>query len=61
MFYTCCKCHYTFPVVGEVNSCPDCGKTEIREATEQEQAGLLDNCTAIGYIGCADEVEQINR
>jgi len=38
MIYTCNNCRFTFSRVGEVESCPDCGKTYvIREATDKEK------------------------
>ena len=37
MIYTCNSCRFTFSRVGEVQSCPDCGKPSIREATEKEK------------------------
>ncbi len=38
MIYTCDKCHFIFERVGEVTSCPDCGKAAVREANEAERA-----------------------
>lgn len=37
MIYTCSSCRFTFSRVGEVESCPDCGKPFIREATDKEK------------------------
>lgn len=34
--YHCENCHFTFCREGKVDSCPDCGKPNIRPATEQE-------------------------
>lgn len=34
--YHCTHCHYTFEQDGEAKSCPDCGKQEVRSATEAE-------------------------
>ena len=34
--YHCNKCHFTFKREGEVDSCPDCGKPDIRLATDEE-------------------------
>lgn len=34
--YHCTNCHFTFKREGEVTTCPDCGKPDIRPATEQE-------------------------
>jgi len=43
MIYTCNACHFTFYRVGEVESCPDCGKPALREATGEEQAVFKEN------------------
>ena len=37
MIYTCNECHFTFSRVGKIETCPDCGKPFIREATEKEK------------------------
>jgi rRNA maturation endonuclease Nob1 len=37
MIYICDKCLFIFERVGEVDSCPDCGIPNIREATEMEK------------------------
>lgn len=34
--YHCKNCHFTFCREGKVDSCPDCGKPDIRPVTEQE-------------------------
>lgn len=34
--YTCMACQYTFESPQEPDQCPDCGKTEVRPATELE-------------------------
>ncbi|GHU79644.1 hypothetical protein FACS1894191_2910 [Clostridia bacterium] len=34
--YTCGKCLFTFERRGEVDSCPDCGHSNVRLATEEE-------------------------
>ena len=34
--YHCTNCHFTFKREGMVESCPDCGKPDIRPATEAE-------------------------
>ena len=36
MLYACDNCHYLFPRTVE-KTCPDCGKTTIRPATDEEQ------------------------
>ena len=35
--YTCEKCHYIFRSPLLPYSCPDCGKNNVREATEREK------------------------
>lgn len=35
-YYTCEHCHYQFERYGECEACPDCGKSNIRESTENE-------------------------
>ena len=37
MIYTCDKCRFIFSRVGDVDTCPDCGKPFVREATKIEQ------------------------
>ena len=39
MIYACDNeiCRFIFERAGAVDSCPDCGKSAIREATEAEQ------------------------
>ncbi|MDR1321474.1 MAG: SseB family protein [Gracilibacteraceae bacterium] len=37
MIYTCDKCRFIFERTGQVDSCPDCGKPSIREATPNER------------------------
>lgn len=37
MIYTCNSCRFTFSRTGNVESCPDCGKLSIREATDKEK------------------------
>ena len=41
MVYICDKCNFIFRRFGEVVFCPNCEKTAIREATEQEQEEYL--------------------
>ncbi len=36
MLYACDNCHYLFLRTSE-DTCPDCGKTTIRSATDEEQ------------------------
>ncbi len=43
VYYTCCKCRFTFERVGEVDSCPDCAHPNVRNATGEEIAELLRN------------------
>lgn len=43
MFYTCKKCLYTFEAKYKPEQCPDCGKREVREATEKEIAEYKKN------------------
>jgi ssDNA-binding Zn-finger/Zn-ribbon topoisomerase 1 len=37
MIYTCGSCRFTFSRVSQVESCPDCGKPHVREATDKEK------------------------
>ena len=37
-YYTCNKCKYTFCAEEGCEQCPDCGKHDVRPATEQEIA-----------------------
>lgn len=34
--YHCTNCHFTFKSEGKVETCPDCGKPDIRPATKEE-------------------------
>lgn len=36
MYYTCENCFFTFCRSGDVEQCPDCGKYNLRPATEKE-------------------------
>jgi len=35
-YYICDACRFQFVRHGEVDSCPDCGKEMVREATKEE-------------------------
>jgi uncharacterized Zn finger protein (UPF0148 family) len=37
MIYCCEICHFLFKRVGTVDACPDCGKSSVREATDDER------------------------
>lgn len=37
MIYTCDACLYTFIEQDECDQCPDCGKKNVRQATEKEE------------------------
>ena len=37
MIYCCEKCHFIFKRMGTVDTCPDCGKTFVREAIAEER------------------------
>ena len=37
MTTTCNHCRFTFRWTGEIETCPDCGKPAVREATEKEK------------------------
>ena len=37
MIYTCGECLYTFMEREECEQCPDCGKKNVRQATEKEE------------------------
>ena len=41
MIYTCSSSRFTFSRVGEIETCPDCGKPFLREATAKEKAEYL--------------------
>ena len=43
MIYTCNHCRFTFRRTGVVDTCPDCGKSAVREATEKEKDEYLKN------------------
>ncbi len=40
-FYTCDACKFSFERKGPVDACPDCGRSNIREATIEEQAAVM--------------------
>lgn len=41
--YHCKNCGFTFSRVGEVETCPDCGKPDIRPAKEHEIQEFREN------------------
>jgi len=41
MIYKCKTCHFIFKRVGQPESCPNCDKTSLREATGDEQEEFL--------------------
>ncbi|MDR1321480.1 MAG: hypothetical protein LBK56_08675 [Gracilibacteraceae bacterium] len=43
MIYTCDKCRFIFERTGQVDSCPNCGKPSIREATPDEREEFKKN------------------
>ena len=43
MIYTCEKCRFTFRRSKEAETCPDCGKPAVREATEKEKDEYMKN------------------
>ncbi len=40
-YYICDACRFQFEDTSQPDSCPDCGKDEVREATEQEKAEYI--------------------
>ena len=36
MVYVCDYCHFLFSRIASVDRCPDCGKENIRPATQEE-------------------------
>jgi uncharacterized Zn finger protein (UPF0148 family) len=47
MIYACEHCRFVFERVGPVESCPDCGKPVVREATAEEKAEYHKNVLPI--------------
>ena len=45
--YTCGKCHFIFERSGPVDTCPNCGKAYVLEATAEEIAQYRINKTEI--------------
>ena len=43
MIYCCDHCHFIFERVGQIDTCPDCGKPSVREADEAERAEFQKN------------------
>ena len=41
--YTCSACMYTFQAESKPELCPDCGKAEVRPATDKERDEYLAN------------------
>ena len=41
--YHCKKCGFTFSRVGKIETCPDCGKPDIRPALEHEIQKFREN------------------
>ena len=47
-YFTCCKCFFTFERIEEPDSCPDCAHPELRDATGEEIAELLEHRVEFG-------------
>jgi rubrerythrin len=45
MVYVCERCRFVFERTGVAEACPDCGKPNIREASEEECAEYLKSRT----------------
>lgn len=45
MWYKCLNpnCGFIFPAIEECDKCPDCGKQDLREATDEERKPSLDD------------------
>ena len=43
MIYTCGHCHFTFERADVVEACVDCGKSSVREATDEEKEEYYKN------------------
>ena len=39
--YICAKCLFSFERIGSVDTCPDCGSVNIRQATDEEKSEYL--------------------
>lgn len=48
--YVCDSCHYLFEADDDIDRCPDCGKQNIRPASEQEQDEYLRLRIEFGYV-----------
>ena len=46
MIYTCNHCRFIFSRVGKTENCPDCGKPNVREASDKEKEEFQKNRTA---------------
>jgi predicted RNA-binding Zn-ribbon protein involved in translation (DUF1610 family) len=51
MVYVCESCRFVFERTGVADDCPDCGKPDIREASEEECAAYLESRAAVGRGG----------
>ena len=47
-YYTCRKCLFTFECEESADSCPDCAHPELRDATGEEIAELLEHRAEFG-------------
>ena len=41
MIYVCDSCKFAFQRYSEEDQCPDCGKFNVREATEEEKLEFI--------------------
>jgi rRNA maturation endonuclease Nob1 len=51
MVYVCESCRFVFERTGDTDDCPDCGRPDIREASEEECAEYRKNRAEIGKVG----------
>lgn len=58
MIYVCDACHFMFKPVGDPEQCPDCGKSNIREANEEEIAEFLNRRPEEEFAAKNDNDEQ---
>jgi uncharacterized Zn finger protein (UPF0148 family) len=61
MIYACEHCRFVFERVGPVESCPDCGKPVVREATDAEKAEYQKNRAMRGSDPEKPDIRDENR
>ncbi|MDR2295218.1 MAG: hypothetical protein LBD95_00315 [Clostridiales Family XIII bacterium] len=57
MVYVCESCRFVFERTGDTDDCPDCGRPDIREASEEERAAYRRSRAALEKA-CNDRTKE---